>query len=124
VTRYLSLEEVVIINATVIQQFGGIHGLRDRAALEAAVMRPQTGYHSDLFEEAAALFESLFQNHPFLDGNKRTAVTATAVFLALNGHELVFNDREMYEWLMRLLQTGRPNKTNLEVWLRQHARRT
>ena len=113
----------MIINAAVIEKFGGISGLRDRRVLEAAIARPQIGYYSDLMAEAAALFESLLQNHPFLDGNKRTAVTATSVFLVLNGYQLVFKDDEMYEWLIQLLQTGRVNKANLEDWLRQHAKR-
>ena len=121
-SRYLSLAELVIINAAVIREFGGIHGLRDRGALESAVARPRSGYYDDALAEAAALFESLLQNHPFLDGNKRTAVTAIAVFLKLNGHELMFNDDEMYQWLIGLLQTGRANKNNLEMWLRQHAK--
>jgi death-on-curing protein len=62
-----------------IERFGGSHGLRDQGALESALARPQTGYYLDLIEEAAALWESLSQNHPFIDGNKRIAITATAM---------------------------------------------
>lgn len=78
-TRYPSLDEIVAIHADLITRFGGAAGIRDRGALEAAVARPRTGYHQDLIQEAAALWESLSQNHPFLDGNKRVAVTATAL---------------------------------------------
>jgi death on curing protein len=65
VTRYLSVAEVVTINAEVVRKFGGTHAIRDAALLDSAVARPQTGYDADIFEEAAALFESLSQNHPW-----------------------------------------------------------
>lgn len=95
--------------------------MRDLGLLEAAVARPQSGYYADLLEEASALFESLAQNHPFLDGNKRTAITATAIFLRLNGYKLVFQDPEAYNWLMKLYDQGSLNRTAIETWLRQHA---
>lgn len=82
-SRYLSTAEVVEINAEMVGKFGGTHAIRDNALLESAVARPRSGYYEDIFEQAAALFESLSQNHPFVDGNKRTAITATGVFLCL-----------------------------------------
>jgi death on curing protein len=123
VTLYLSLAQVVTINAEMVRRFGGIHGVRDSSALEAAVARPQLGYYADLLEEAAGFLESLLQNHPFLDGNKRTAVAATAVFLTLNGYKLSFDDIEAYDWLMGLFEASRLTKANLESWLRQHAQK-
>ena len=66
----------------------------------------QTGYCSDVIEQAAAPCQSLAQNHPFIDGNKRTAITAAAVFLRLNGYKLYFDDVEEYEWMMSLYETG------------------
>ncbi|MGI8783921.1 MAG: type II toxin-antitoxin system death-on-curing family toxin [Acidobacteriota bacterium] len=67
-TRYPSLEEVRATHSRLIDRFGGSHGLRDRAALQAALGRLQTGYYADVIEEAAAPMESLSQNHPFIDG--------------------------------------------------------
>jgi death-on-curing protein len=122
VRRYLSADEVVEINAEMVSKFGGIHGLRDRGALQSAVARPQSGYYSDVIEEAAALFESLSQNHAFLDGNKRTAITATAVFLMLNGYKLHFSDLETYQWLVGLYEAGQVRKPVIESWLREHAK--
>ena len=81
VTRYPTVEETVAVHAKLIEQFGGSGGIRDHAALESALARPQSGYYSDLIQEAAALWESLSQNHAFVDGNKRIAVTMTAAFL-------------------------------------------
>jgi death on curing protein len=68
VTRYLSIEDLLTIHDEMLARFGGIKGVRDQNALSSAVGRPQSGYYSDVIEEAAALFESLAQNHPFLDG--------------------------------------------------------
>jgi death-on-curing protein len=121
VSRYLSVNEVIEINAEMVSKFGGIHGLRDSGALQSAVGRLESGYYADVIEEAAALFESLSQNHPFLDGNKRTAITATGVFLLLNGHRLLFDDVEAYKWLIGLYETERVSKATIEPWLRQHA---
>jgi death-on-curing protein len=66
--------------------------------------RPQSGYYEDIIQEAAALWESLSQNHPFVDGNKRVAVTVTAAFLKIDGYSLEFDDLEAYklpDWPLR-----------------------
>src|ERR1700682_6445867 len=84
-TDYLTVAEVLAMHTDQIERYGGSHGVRDQGLLEAALLRPQTGYYADLIEEAAALWESLAQNHPFIDGNKRTAFAATYTFLAING---------------------------------------
>jgi len=68
---YLSKEDVMLMHGVLMRQFGGHFGLRDEGALEAALYRPQSGYYPDLISQAAALFESLAVNHPFIDGNKR-----------------------------------------------------
>jgi death-on-curing protein len=85
VTDDLTAIEVLAIHDDQIDRHGGASGLRDRGLLEAALFRPQTGYYADLIEEAAALWESLAQSHPFIDGNKRTAFAFTYTFLAING---------------------------------------
>ena len=77
-TYYPLIDDVLLVHRTLIERFGGSYGLRDRGALESALARPQTGYYRDLIEEAAALWESLSQNHPFVDGNKRVAVTGNS----------------------------------------------
>ena len=121
-SRYLTVAEVVEINADLVRKFGGAHAIRDSALLQSAVARPQSGYYADLIEEAAALFESLSQNHLFVDGNKRTAITATGVFLLLNGLKLQFDDLEAYNWLTGLHEAGRVTKAILDPWLREHAK--
>lgn len=73
-TLYPTVDEVIAVHVRLIAQFGGSLGIRDRGALESAIARPQSGYYANIIQEAAALWESLSQNHPFIDGNKRTAM--------------------------------------------------
>ncbi len=82
-------------------------------------MRPQLGYYDGLLDEAAALLESLTMNHPFVDGNKRTAFAATEVFLSLNGHFIDCDDREAYEFLMHLFETNTFRFAQLREWLEE-----
>ena len=120
-TIYPTVEQVLAAHALLISKFGGSPGLRDRGALESALARPQSGYYSDLIQEAAALWESLSQNHPFVDGNKRAAITVTAAFLRVNGYRLEFEDVAAYQFMLGLYESGRFKFPALEGWLRQHA---
>jgi death-on-curing protein len=120
VTRYPRVDDVIAIHARLITRFGGAEGIRDRGALEAALARPQSGYYADLVQQAAALWESLSQNHPFVDGNKRVAVTVTAAFLRVNGHRLEFDDEDAFSFLTGLYEAGRMRFQELDAWLRQH----
>jgi death-on-curing protein len=121
VTSYPTISDVIAVHAQLIAQFGGSLGIRDFGAVESALARPKSGYYSDVFQEAAALWESLSQNHPFVDGNKRVAVTVTAAFLRMNGYQLEFDDLKAISFLTGLYETGRLRFTDLETWLRQHA---
>lgn len=83
---YLSVSDILVLHTILIEKFGGEPGLLDLAALESAIARPQSGYYIDVVEEACALFQSLWTNHAFLDGNKRVAFAALSVFLQINGY--------------------------------------
>jgi death-on-curing protein len=120
VTSYPTLDEVVAVHARLIARFGGAPGIRDRGALESALARPQSGYYTDIIQEAAALWESLSQNHPFVDGNKRVAVTIAAAFLRVNGRQLTFDDIDAFNFLIGLYETGALRFGELETWLRDH----
>ncbi|MGH9844456.1 MAG: type II toxin-antitoxin system death-on-curing family toxin [Blastocatellia bacterium] len=119
-TIYPTIDEVLIAHARLIARFGGAMGLRDPGALESAIARPRIGYYDDVIAEAAAMWESLSQNHPFLDGNKRTAIAVTAAFLRVNGHGLAFDDLEAYKHIITLYETGNMHFEALERWLRKH----
>jgi len=121
VTLYPCLDDVIAAHARLILLFGGAQGIRDRGALEAALARPQSGYYRDVIEQAAALLESLSQNHPFIDGNKRTAIAVTAAFLRINGFRLEFNDLGAYHFLIELYENNQFRWERLEPWIRQHA---
>jgi death-on-curing protein len=120
VTDYLTVAEVLAMHADQIQRYGGSHGIRDQGLLEAALFRPQTGYYAGLIEEAAALWESLSQNHAFIDGNKRTAFAATYTFLAINGARLTANAEETYAFVAALYEAGQFSFDQLIPWLRDH----
>jgi len=121
--RFLTRDEVLHIHARMIERFGGAPGIRDMGLLESALHRPQTGYYPDLVACAAALFESLLMNSPFVDGNKRTAFFSADVFLRLNGHVLRVEARAVHEQLMSLMQSGNADLGHLDAWLREHVER-
>ena len=120
---YLTMAEVLAIHADQVERYGGAAGVRDHGLLDAALYRPQTGYYADLVEEAAALWESLSQNHPFVDGNKRTAFAATYTFLAINGLRLTVDPMEAYAFMMALYEANDFTFEKLVPWLREHASR-
>ena len=101
-----------------MDRYGGAFGLRDAGLLEAALFRPQTGYYADIVEEAAALWESLAQSHPFIDGNKRTAFAATYTFLAINGVQLKASPDKIYIFIANLYDTNNFRFDALVKWLR------
>jgi death-on-curing protein len=94
--------------------------MRDPGLLEAALFRPQTGYYADLIEEAAALWESMAQNHPFIDGNKRTAFAVTYTFLAINGVQITADAEQAYNFIIGLHESGNFAFENLVPWLREN----
>lgn len=117
-TRYLTIEDAFDIHSAQIARFGGASGVRDAGLIEAALLRPQTGYYVDLIEEAAALWESLTMNHGFVDGNKRVGFACTYVFLRLNGLNLTAAPDGVETFIFGNLQSGAFTKDNLDAWLR------
>ena len=115
---YLTLDEVLAIHADQIETYGGSYGVRDLGQLEAALARPRTGYYPDLVAEAAALWESLAQNHPFIDGNKRTAFACTITFLRINGARFAPGKQDTIDFILGLYETGQFRFEKLEPWLR------
>lgn len=121
--QFLSLDEVVEIHSILIKRFGGPQGIRDLGLLESALYRPQTGYYANLEEMAAALFESLVKNHPFIDGNKRVAFFSTDVFLRLNGYKLVVEAKIAHQFLMSLFDTNTCDLEHILPWLGESMRK-
>jgi death on curing protein len=116
--QFLSVDEVLAIHQRVIEVFGGPSGVRDLGLVESALYRPQSGYYEDLISMAAALFESLLMNHPFVDGNKRVAFFATDVFLRLNGWRFDVAAHEAHEFLSEHLEARQCDFEHLIPWIR------
>ena len=117
---YLTVAEVYRMQHRLIEMFGGLHGVRDKGAVEAAVFRPQIGYYNSIEEEAAVLMESLGKNHGFLDGNKRIAFTATDVFLRRNGYYIQVEALDGYEFIAGSMERHEFRLAQILDWIRQY----
>jgi len=115
---YLNKEDVMLMHGILIRQYGGHSGLRDEDALEAALHRPQSGYYPDILSQAAALFESLAINHPFIDGNKRIAFAAMDTFLRCNGIRIDASSKEIYEKIILMFEQKELKHEFIDPWLR------
>jgi death on curing protein len=125
--EYLTVAEVYQMQHLLIDRFGGRYGVRDKNAVEAAVFRPQIGYYNSLEEEAAALMESLGNNHGFLDGNKRIAFTAADVFLRRNGFYIEVDAEAGHEFIYGgfvrgTMDRGEFRLPKIREWIRRHVK--
>lgn len=122
--QFLTVDEALLIHGRLIGQFGGPPGVRDTGLLESALHRPQSGYYKDISEMAAAMFESLLINHPFVDGNRRVAFFATDVFLRLNGWRMRVQAEAAHAFLIDALSRGTADFDHLLLWIRGAMERT
>ncbi|MGA9391068.1 MAG: type II toxin-antitoxin system death-on-curing family toxin [Candidatus Sulfotelmatobacter sp.] len=120
--EFLTVAEVYGMQHRLIELFGGLQGVRDKGAVEAAVFRPQTGYYNSIEEEAAALMESLGNNHGFLDGNKRIAFTAADVFLRRNGFYIDVECSDGYEFVYGSMDRHEFRFAQIRDWIRKHVK--
>lgn len=123
--RYLSPAEVLLIHDHAIREFGGSFGLMSPGQLEASIAAPrQTMFgeelYPDLFSKAAILFYLLVKNHPFIDGNKRTAALALIEFLERNGYTLNATNDELYQFTVDVTASVL-GKEEAETWIRDKA---
>jgi len=119
--NYLTAEQVLFLHAMMISETGGNHGVRDIGMLQSAASRPKATFkgrdlHSDIHLKAAAMMHSLIQNHPFLDGNKRTGIAAAVLFLQLNGYEFNADNREVENFILSVAR-GEKNLRQISQWL-------
>jgi len=121
---FLTLDEVLGIHADQIRVYGGASGLRDLDRLRSAIAMPETTFdgeylHPSRFEMAAAYLFHLARNHPFVDGNERTALMCALVFLGLNGQRLRADPDDLYA-LADGVAAGAVDKAEVSVFLRRH----
>ena len=119
-SEYLTVAEVYRMQYRLIELFGGLHGVRDQGAVEAAVFRPQIGYYNSVEEEAAALMDSLGNDHGFLDGSKHIALTAADVFLRRNGFYIEVDSQAGHEFIYGSMDRGEFRFPKILDWIRQH----
>jgi death-on-curing protein len=125
-TVYLSTAQVIDLHRSQLALCGGLGGLRDRAALGAAVARPQTTFggedlYPDLAAKAAALLHSLVLNHSFVDGNTRVGALAAVLFLLVNGTELIAAPAALADVTLATAR-GEMSAEALAIWFRQRCR--
>jgi death-on-curing protein len=121
--RFLSASLVIRLQEIQIERFGGANGLRDPGALESALARPMNRHAygcDDIAELAAAYLYGLAMNHAFIDGNKRIAVVAAAVFLMDNGYAIQTDDATLYTFVLGVA-AGEIDEDGATRFLRDHA---
>ncbi|MEK7633754.1 MAG: type II toxin-antitoxin system death-on-curing family toxin [Patescibacteria group bacterium] len=124
---YLTLEQVLLIHEDQVDRYGGSHGLRDIALLESAIYRSQATFggidlYPSIFEKAGALVHSLLLNHPFVDGNKRTAIASMLVFLEINGYLFSITQKELVKTALSI-ENKKWNIEKISLWLQKHSRK-
>ena len=125
---YLSGEQILFIHSAVIDETGGSHGLRDRRALQTLEALPKqqafgTELYPTVFEKAAVYARNIIGAHPFVDGNKRTAMSVAAVFLELNGYELVAKEGEIEKFALRTIRKKLAIE-KIAVWFKRNTRKS
>ncbi|MBD2210827.1 type II toxin-antitoxin system death-on-curing family toxin [Nostoc linckia FACHB-104] len=125
--RFLSNSQVIKIHERQIEIFGGTTGIRDEGLLDSALAQPQATFggellHPTIYEQAAAYLYHLAMNHPFIDGNKRTAFAVMDTFITLNGYSLNLSVEETYNMVIQVVQRE-ISKEELSAFLELHLER-
>jgi len=124
--KYLSTQDVLLLHNMAVNASGGSHGLRDFGLLDSAVTRPQASFdgkdlYPTIFLKAGALLHSLLRNHPFVDGNKRTAMFSGMTFLELNGYTFVAEQDEIVLYALRI-ENENLSVEEIALWLEEHTK--
>ena len=125
--NYLTPEQVLFIHYRLIEETGGSHGIRDIQMLQSAVTRPMGTFsrndlYPNLFLKASALMHSIIKNHPFVDGNKRTAITAASIFLLRNNCRITASNKELERFTLKVAVED-VELQEIAKWLERHSRK-
>jgi len=123
--KYLTPQQVLAIHDQMVKRFGGTPGIRDIGLVESAVARPMATFdgvdlYETVFDKAAALLQSLLKNHPFVDGNKRTALSSAGIYLKINGYDLKNYHEEEVDFGVQV-DTKQLSIENISAWLKKHS---
>ena len=124
--QYLTLEEILRLHFQVIEDYGGFHGVRDEGRLNSVVMAPAQSVfgkeqYPTIYDKAAVYLRNIIGDHPFSDGNKRTAVTVCAIFLSRNGSQLNSDSKTLENFTISVT-TEHLNIEEISAWLNEHSR--
>lgn len=120
--RWLPKDLILQVHNRQLAEHGGGAGVRDEGLLESALARPQNAFaygESDMAALAGAYAFGIAKNHPFIDGNKRTAFVACELFLAANGYDLVASDEECLAMMLGLT-ASEVSESEFAAWLRDN----
>ena len=125
---FLDCEDICRIHERSIEKFGGSFGVRSQELLESAASMPMSGFgdtlfHETIYEMAAAYMFHLIKNHPFVDGNKRTALATMEVFLGINGYKVEVSHEELYQFTIDVATGMFPSKKEIAAYIETHIRR-
>lgn len=125
--KYLTSEQVLFIHYCLIEETGGSHGIRDVGILQSAVSRPMATFdnkelYPDVFAKASAMMQSIIKNHPFVDGNKRTAITSASIFLLRNKFHVNASNRELEKFTFKVAAEKIEFK-EIENWFKKNSKR-
>lgn len=118
----IRLTEVLAIHDILVERFGGAKGVRDNAGLESAINRPYQTFdgkelYPDPVDKAAAIFESIISNHPFIDGNKRTAYVLMRLLLKVGTLDIVATEDEKFDFVIQCAQ-GTKTFDDIKAWIK------
>lgn len=121
---YLTIEEILRLHFQVIEDFGGSHGVRDEGRLKSVVEAPRQDVfgkqqYKSVFEKSGVYLRNIIGDHPFSDGNKRTAITVCGIFLTRNGSELSVEPKELEDFTMRVA-VDHLDISEIAAWLKAH----
>lgn len=124
--KYLTPHKILAVHDMLVKRFGGSFGLRDKGLLESAAARPQASFggkdlYPTIFAKSAALMHSLLKNHPFVDGNKRTALASTGIFLKLNGYKLINTHEKELEFALNV-ENESVSLEEIAAWLKKNSK--
>ena len=121
--EYLTPEQILFLHARLIEETGGGHGVLDLGLLLSAIARPQASFdgkdlYPDIFSKAAAFMDSLIRNHPFMDGNKRTGISAASIFLFRNNYRVIASNDEIRDFTLLVTQS-KVSFTDIVAWFKE-----
>lgn len=125
--RYFDVEEILFLHFKIIEDYGGSHGIRDEERIEAVIAAPRQEVFGEelypsVFEKAAVYIHSIIGDHAYIDGNKRTGVTAMTIFLKRNGHKLTAAPKELEDFAVQIA-VEHLDIPIITAWLKAHSKK-